>query len=121
MNVLIDLHWMKIGRSGGMEQLACELVTSISWLWDRGKITVYCPGEACEELKGSSRAAKIDFIDSNVYELVPSREPFARGELRRFKGRVFQPFGGSPGWNDQDESENYQSRSGSFDWRLRFS
>ena len=93
MNVLIDLHWMKIGRSGGMEQLACELVTSISWLWDRGKITVYCPGESCEELKGSSRAAKIDFIDSNVYELVPSREPFARGSLGDSKEEFFSPLG----------------------------
>ncbi len=93
MNVLIDLHWMKIGRSGGMEQLACELVTSISWLWDRGKITVYCPRETFEEMNARSRSSKIDFIDSDAYELVPARESFSRGSLDNSKDVPFNRLG----------------------------
>ena len=69
MNVLFDLRWMAIGCSGGMEQLAYEMVTSVSWLWDRGRLLVYCPRETFEEMKARSRSSKIDFIDSDAYEL----------------------------------------------------
>ena len=93
MNVLFDLRWMAIGRSGGMEQLAYELVTSISWLWNLGRITAYCPRETFEELKGRSRAGKIEFIDSDAYELVPAREHFARGNLGVSKAEFFQHLG----------------------------
>ena len=85
MNVLFDLRWMAIGRSGGMEQLAYEMVTSVSWLWDRGRLLVYCPRETFEEMKARSRSSKIDFIDSDAYELVPARESFSRGSLDNSK------------------------------------
>ncbi len=81
MNVLFDLRWMVIGSSGGMEQLAYELVTSVSWVWEEGKVMVYCPRETSEELNDRGWSSKIDFIDSDFYELVPAREPFARGSL----------------------------------------
>ena len=81
MNVLFDLRWMAIGSAGGMEQLACELVTSVSWFWEQGKVMVYCPRETSEELNDRGWSSKIDFIDSEFYELVPAREPFARGSL----------------------------------------
>ena len=42
---------------------------------------VYCPRETSEELNGRSRSSKIEFIDSDVYELVPAREPFARDSI----------------------------------------
>ena len=81
MNVLFDLRWMAIGSAGGMEQLACELVTSVSWFWEQGKVMVYCPRETSEELKDRIRSSKLDFIESDLYELVPAREPFARASL----------------------------------------
>ena len=93
MNVLIDLRWMEIGRSGGMEQLAYELVTSISWCWDLGKITAYCPRETFEEIKGRSRSGRIDFIDSDIIELVPARESFAFGGLEAPRDGPFRHLG----------------------------
>jgi len=93
MNVLLDLRWMAIGHSGGMEQLAYEMVTSVSWLWDRGRLTVYCPRETFEEMKARSRSSKIDFIDSDAYELVPARESFSRGSLDNSKDVPFNRLG----------------------------
>jgi glycosyltransferase involved in cell wall biosynthesis len=41
--ILFDLRWMKIGRAGGIEQLAYELISSISKLDHRNGYRLYCP------------------------------------------------------------------------------
>ena len=45
------------GRAGERNKMAFELVTSLSWLWERGKVMVYCPRETSKELK--DRASQV--------------------------------------------------------------
>ena len=93
MRILLDLRWMVEGRAGGMEQMAFELVTSLSWLWERGKVMVYCPRETSKELKDRSQSGKVDFIDSDAFKLVPAWESFARARLGDEGDELFKRLG----------------------------
>jgi glycosyltransferase involved in cell wall biosynthesis len=41
--LLFDLRWMKIGKAGGAEQLAYELIAAISRLDHRNEYRIFCP------------------------------------------------------------------------------
>ncbi len=74
--VLFDLRWMCIGRSGGMEQLAYELVTTLSQSEDRVEILVYCPEATFGELRLNGCEGDITLIDSDLNSLIPETELF---------------------------------------------
>ena len=70
MNILIDLRWMTIGRAGGMEQMAFELLASIAALNRVDRFWLYCPIVTFEEW-GFERGSRVELIDSDRFELVP--------------------------------------------------
>ncbi len=70
MNILIDLRWMTIGKAGGMEQLAFELVASIGRICREGIVFVYCPQRTFREWRFDSPSV-VQCIDSDVTTLVP--------------------------------------------------
>ena len=69
MNILIDLRWMTIGRSGGMEQMAFELVASIAAVNRVDRFWLYCPITTFEEWEFES-GSRVELIDSDRFELV---------------------------------------------------
>ena len=70
MNILIDLRWMAIGRAGGMEQMAFELVSSVVGVNHVDRFWLYCPIATFEEwhFEVGSNAQS---IDSDRFQLVP--------------------------------------------------
>lgn len=69
MNILIDLRWMTIGRAGGMEQMAFELVASIAAVNRVDRFWLYCPITTFEEWEFES-GSRVELIDSDRFELV---------------------------------------------------
>ncbi|MGK0240617.1 MAG: glycosyltransferase involved in cell wall biosynthesis [Candidatus Pelagisphaera sp.] len=69
MNVLIDLRWMVIGRVGGMEQMAFELVASIAGVNRVDRFWLYCPIATFEEWEFES-GSRVELIDSDRFKLV---------------------------------------------------
>ncbi len=47
--MLIDLRWMEIGRAGGVEQMAYELVSAISRIDHRNEYRILCPRSTFHE------------------------------------------------------------------------
>lgn len=69
MNILIDLRWMTIGSPGGMEQMAFELVASITEVNRVDRLWLHCPIATSEEGEFAV-GSKVELIDSNRFKLV---------------------------------------------------
>jgi glycosyltransferase involved in cell wall biosynthesis len=72
MNILIDLRWMTIGRAGGMEQMAFELVASIAGVNRVDRFWLYCPIATFDEWQFGA-AANVELIDSDQFQLISER------------------------------------------------
>jgi len=70
MNVLIDLRWMAIGRAGGMEQMAFELVSSVVGVNHVDRFWLHCPVATFEEWNFEA-GLDVELIDSDRFQLVP--------------------------------------------------
>lgn len=73
MNILIDLRWMVIGKAGGMEQLAFELIASFSRVNQFDRIHLYCPRRTFREWRLGSGCG-IFPIFSDEFDLVPETQ-----------------------------------------------
>lgn len=79
MNVLIDLRWMVIGRAGGLEQMAYELVAAIPKVCGEDSFYLYCSERVfCDWLFKSD--SKMKLIDSDRFQLVSERVDYDRSE-----------------------------------------
>ncbi len=70
MNVLIDLRWMEIGKAGGMEQLAYELIAALASFNTQDIIYVYCPRRTFREWALGPKS-NIKPIFSDEFGLIP--------------------------------------------------
>jgi len=72
MNVLIDLRWMALGRAGGLEQMAYELVAALSEIIGEDRFYLYCPERVfCDW--SFKEGSEMNLIDSDRFALVPER------------------------------------------------
>jgi glycosyltransferase involved in cell wall biosynthesis len=70
VNILIDLRWMALGRVGGMEQMAYELVSMIAGVNRKDRIWVYCPKVAFDGFDWLE-IEELNWLDSENSRLVP--------------------------------------------------
>jgi len=79
MNILIDLRWMVIGRAGGLEQMAYELVAAMEGVSDQDVFYLFCSERVFRDWLFKS-GSKMKLIDSDRFALVPERVSFDRSE-----------------------------------------
>ena len=81
MDVLLDLRWMVLGRAGGLEQMAYELVAALAKVSRQDTFYLYCPDRVFQDwlFKSDSNMA---LIDSDRFALVPERVSYDRSEGR---------------------------------------
>ncbi len=79
MNVLIDLRWMFLGRAGGLEQMAYELVAALPRVSGGDRFYLYCPERVFGDWLFASDL-KMNHIDSDRFALVPERVDYDRSE-----------------------------------------
>ena len=87
MNILIDLRWMTIGRAGGMEQMAFELVASIAAVNRVDRFWLYCPIATFEEWEFEP-GSRVELIDSGRFQLVPERGYCDSRDISRYSKRI---------------------------------
>jgi len=81
MDILLDLRWMVLGRAGGLEQMAYELVAALAKVSRRDTIYLYCPDRAFQDWLFKSELNMV-LIDSDRFTLVPERVSYDRSEGR---------------------------------------
>tara|TARA_B100000900_G_scaffold382053_1_gene368948 strand:- start:4626 stop:6356 length:1731 start_codon:yes stop_codon:yes gene_type:complete len=81
MDILLDLRWMVLGRAGGLEQMAYELVAAIAKFSRKDTLYLYCPDRAFQDWLFKS-GMNIVLIDSDRFALVPERVSYDRSEGR---------------------------------------
>jgi glycosyltransferase involved in cell wall biosynthesis len=81
MDVLLDLRWVVLGRAGGLEQMAYELVAALAKVSRQDTFYLYCPDRVFQDwlFKSDSNMA---LIDSDRFALVPERVSYDRSEGR---------------------------------------
>ena len=81
MDILLDLRWMVLGRAGGLEQMAYELVAAIAKFSRKDTLYLYCPDRAFQDWLFKSEMNMV-LIDSDQFALVPERVSYDRSEGR---------------------------------------
>ena len=81
MDILLDLRWMVLGRAGGLEQMAYELVAALAKVSRKDTFYLYCPDRAFQDWLFKSELNMV-LIDSDRFALVPERVSYDRSEGR---------------------------------------
>lgn len=99
MRVLFDLRWMVVGKAGGMEQMAFELVASLSASDSEDRFWLYCPQATFDEWSGLDEY-RFTLIDSDRFALIPEHCLYDATGSERTPGII--GVGSKPGTNHAD-------------------